>query len=118
MFIIRKEIASFSASHCLNDLSEGHPCSRQHGHNYVVIVELRSKELDNKGFVLDYNELKPIKEFIDSALDHKFLNDFLPFNPTAENIARHLFDLFKSSFPDLYAIEVCETPKTMARYEQ
>ena len=116
MYIIRKEF-SFSASHCLEHLQAEHPCSRIHGHNYVVTVELRGKTLSDAGFVRDYRALSPVKDFLDSALDHRHLNDFLPFNPSAENIARHLYELFRGTIPELYAVEVSETPKTTARYE-
>lgn len=115
MFIIRKEF-HFSASHQLNGLPPEHPCSRNHGHNYIVIVELSTIKLSPVGFVTDYRELEPIKKFIDDALDHKNLNDFFDFNPTAENMAKYLYHLFKKQFPQLSAIEVSETPKTNARY--
>lgn len=115
MFTIRKEF-HFSASHQLNGLPPEHPCSRNHGHNYVVTVELSTIKLDETGFVTDYRKLEPIKKFIDDALDHKNLNDFLDFNPTAENIAKYIFTLFKKQFPQLSAIEVSETPKTTARF--
>lgn len=117
MFKIRKEF-HFSASHSLCDLPETHPCSRVHGHNYVVTVELKSLTLDKVGMVVDYRVLDPIKKFIDSELDHRHLNDVLPFNPTAENMAGYLFELFKTEFPQLSALEVSETPKTSARYER
>ncbi len=115
MYVIRKEFA-FSASHCLNGLPDGHPCSNIHGHNYVVTVELSSAKLTATGFVVDYRSLEPIKKFIDTKLDHKHLNDVLPYNPTAENIAKTIFTLFTKEFPQLCAIEVSETPKTNARY--
>jgi len=38
-------------------------------------------------------------------------------NPTAENIAKFLFDIFKKQFPLLFRVEVKETPKTRAIYE-
>ena len=116
MYTISKEF-HFSASHELKGLSQDHPCTKLHGHNYIVIVELKSKNLNAVGFVKDYRELTSIKTFIDGALDHKHLNDFLDFNPSAENIAKHLFDLFKPNFPQLSAISVKETDKTIARYE-
>ncbi len=117
MYIIRKEFA-FSASHCLDHLPDGHPCSRIHGHNYVVTVELRSKTLNSDFFVRDYRAHDPVKRYLDNELDHKHLNDILLMQPTAENIANHLFWMFKPSMPELYAIEVSETPKTSARYEE
>lgn len=117
MYCIRKEFA-FSASHVLEHLPAEHPCSNLHGHNYVVTVELRARELDHIGFVTDYRALEPIKKYIDSTLDHKHLNDVIGFNPTAENLAYHLYQWFNGMFPNLYAVEVSETQKTLARYER
>ena len=116
MYKISKQF-SFSASHVLDKLCSEHPCARLHGHNYVVTVHLRSEVLDEYGFVKDYRELKPVKEFLDNELDHRHLNDIIPSHPTAENIARFLFEKFKPDFPELYAVEVSETPKTSAIYE-
>lgn len=116
MYKITKEF-HFCAAHKIQGLAEGHPCSRLHGHNYIVKVELRKETLDSIGFIKDYGELKPIKEWIDRALDHRYLNEILIINPTAENIAEYLFHKFKPQFPDLFAIEISETPKTNARYE-
>lgn len=117
MWIIKKEF-EFSASHNLCKLSETHPCAKVHGHNYTVVVELRSEHLSDAGFVLDYHLFAPIKQWIDTNLDHQHLNGVLPCNPTAENIAAYLFEVFESDFPQLYAITVSETPKTSARYEK
>jgi|SRR5690554_617610 6-pyruvoyltetrahydropterin/6-carboxytetrahydropterin synthase len=117
MYKISKEFP-FSAAHSLFGLADDHPCSRMHGHNYVVTVHLRSKELNKQGFVRDYNELRLVKEYIDSTLDHRNLNDILtPLNSSAENLAKMLYDVFKPLLPELYAIEVSETPKTSAVYE-
>jgi 6-pyruvoyltetrahydropterin/6-carboxytetrahydropterin synthase len=117
MFIIRKEF-SFSASHCLDHLPTEHPCSRVHGHNYVVTVELRSQTLNKSYFVKDYRELDIVKNYLDLHFDHKHLNDYLIFTPTAELLASYLFESFIDDIPELYAIEVSETPKTNARYER
>lgn len=116
MYKISKQFA-FSASHILKGLPAGHPCTRLHGHNYVVTVHLKAESLNDAGFVRDYRDLDSVKEYIDVNLDHRHLNDILPFNPTAEHIARYLYDLFKVDIPELYAIEVSETPKTSAIYE-
>ncbi|HBG58758.1 6-pyruvoyl trahydropterin synthase family protein [Proteiniphilum sp. UBA1028] len=117
MYKISKEF-SFSAAHSLFGLPADHPCSRFHGHNYVVTVHLRAKELNLQGFVRDYNELNIVKEYIDTVLDHRNLNDILaPLNSSAENLAKMLYDHFKQQLPELYAIEVSETPKTSATYE-
>lgn len=116
MFTITKQF-SFSASHQLNGLPEDHPCSRLHGHNYQIIVELKSTELDETGFVRDYRELDDIGQFIDNVLDHRHLNEVLPYNPTAENIAKNLYAFFKLKFWQISAVTVKETDKTSARYE-
>ena len=117
MFTISKEF-HFSASHVLNGLEAGHPCGRLHGHNYVLIVYLRSEKTNNVGFVQDYNDLKPIKDYIDKELDHKHLNDVFPnMNPSVENMTKEIFQKFKPFFPLLIAIEMKETPKTLCRYE-
>ena len=117
MYKISKEF-SFSAAHSLFGLPDDHPCSRLHGHNYVVTVHLCSEELNPQGFVRDYNELKIVKEYIDYKLDHRNLNDIMPpLHSSAENIGKMLYDKFKPELPDLYAVEVSETPKTSAIYE-
>lgn len=118
MFTITKEF-EFSASHQLNGMREGHPCARVHGHNYVVKVELQGESLlKEEQFLQDYGDLKIIKEWIDNTLDHRHLNDVMPYNPTAENLAYWIYWTMKSTFPLLHAVEVSETPKTNARYEQ
>jgi len=117
MFYITKEF-HFSASHQLTQLGEDHPCARVHGHNYKVKVELKSHQLDSKGMVQDYGELKQIGNWIDETLDHQHLNDIIPGNPTAENIAEWMYNKWIHRYPLLLAIEVSETPKTNARYER
>lgn len=115
MFEITKEF-HLSASHNLSGLVPEHPCSRLHGHNYVITVHLASYQLDDTGFVFDYRALDPIKKFIDEKLDHRHLNDVIPGNPTAENIARYMYDKFFPLFPLLVAVSVSETEKTNATY--
>ena len=116
MYKISKQFA-FSASHILEGLPSDHPCARLHGHNYIVIVHLKAKDLNEVGFVKDYRALSLIKDFIDEKFDHRHLNDVLSFNPTAENMAKYFYDTFKKDIPELYAVEVSETPKTSAIYE-
>jgi len=120
MYTITKEF-TFDAAHKLLGLPPGHKCSQLHGHTYTVIIELKSKELDIKGFVVDYNDLKRVKDFIDEMFDHKCLNDNYPFdrlNPTAEHIAGYIYRVFEKIYPQLSAVTVKETAKTSARYEE
>jgi len=115
MYTISKEF-HFSASHILEGLPVEHPCSRLHGHNYIVRAEFSATKLNAIGFVVDYRDLEPIKKYLDEQFDHRHLNDRMSCNPTAENMAKLIFNTFKQQFPTLSAIEVSETPKTNARY--
>ena len=116
MYVITKEF-SFCASHQLNGLPAGHLCSRTHGHNYTVIAELKTDFVDQTGFVVDYRKLDLIKQYLDSKFDHRHLNDVVDFNPTAENLAAHLYHIFKKTFPMLSKITVKETNKIIASYD-
>ncbi len=116
MYTISKEF-QFSASHQLMGLGNDHPCSRIHGHNYTLKVFLRG-ELNKDGFVQDFTDLKPVSEWINNTLDHRHLNDVFDFQPSIENMCKYVYDLVKSQFPQLVAVEMSETPKTSCRYEE
>jgi 6-pyruvoyltetrahydropterin/6-carboxytetrahydropterin synthase len=109
-----------SYSHQLTGLPDGHPCGRVHGHNAVVRVTLTAEGLDAHGFVLDYGDLKPLSTWLDETLDHRHLNEVLPYNvnPTAENLARLVYLWIEREHPDwpVASIGWSETPKTWAVY--
>lgn len=117
MYTISKRF-TFSASHQLTHLEPEHPCGRLHGHNYIVEVVIGCACLDQRGFAqVDYRELDGFKRWLDEYLDHQHLNDVLPFHPTAENLARHLFGVVKEFVPHfVQAVRVSETPSTWAEY--
>lgn len=116
MFTITKQF-SFSASHQLLNLPETHQCHRLHGHNYIVEVELQGETLNQYGFIRDYNELGPLKSYIDDELDHRHLNDVFGHDDiTAEFLAKTLYDWAKQKWPEVSALRVSETPKTWAEY--
>lgn len=61
------------------------PCSRLHGHNWIVGVKVEGMELNNDGMVLDFTFISDVVK----RLDHRHLNDVLgKINPTDENMAR------------------------------
>ncbi|MFE3328603.1 6-pyruvoyl tetrahydropterin synthase family protein [Streptomyces sp. NPDC059176] len=118
MLSISKEF-HFSASHVLDHLPPDHPCGRMHGHNYIFVIELTATpdELTEAGFVRDYRDLAEFKNWIDTTLDHRHLNDCIPErNPSAENIAMWVYEMWSPRIPELVAIRVSETPKTWAEY--
>ena len=109
MYYVRKRL-EVSAAHRL-DLSYESKCTSLHGHNWIIIVECRAEELNSDGMVEDF---RLIKNKIMNLLDHKVINDVIPFNPTAENIARWVVD----SIPTCYRCEVQESEGNMAAYEK
>jgi 6-pyruvoyltetrahydropterin/6-carboxytetrahydropterin synthase len=117
MYTISKQF-TFSASHQLVHLSETHPCSRLHGHNYTVELVLRAEELDERDFVVDYNELSAFGDLLANKFDHHHLNEILSFTTTAENIAKYLYSWASGRWPNVSAVKVSETAKTWAIYER
>lgn len=98
-----------SAAHRLR-LSYDSPCKNLHGHNWHIRVCCRAQQLNADGMVMDFTH---IKKAIHGKLDHKNLNEVLPFNPTAENIAKWIVD----SIPECYRAEVRESDGNLAIYE-
>jgi 6-pyruvoyltetrahydropterin/6-carboxytetrahydropterin synthase len=116
MYTIRKQF-TFSAAHHLNGLDDGHPCARQHGHNYIVEVVLSGSNVTDKGFIVDYRELDYFKRWLDTNYDHRDLNEVLPkLQTSAENLARHFYTFCKGRWPQTKMVRVSETPKTWAEY--
>jgi 6-pyruvoyltetrahydropterin/6-carboxytetrahydropterin synthase len=120
MYRIAKRFG-FSASHVLDGLGDDHPCSRLHGHNYEVEVIGETEALDERGFVVDFQELGGVKRLIDDRLDHRHLNDVLEGQPSAEVLASFVYDWCRANLDDvvarkIVAIRVWETPRAYAEY--
>lgn len=79
---------SFSSAHCLREYKGR--CENLHGHNWKIRAAFYGTELDEAGMLMDFMDIKMHLNKIINYLDHKFLNEIVPFdrvNPTAENIA-------------------------------
>lgn len=84
---------TFAAAHNLRGYKG--KCENLHGHNYKVRVTLAGKEVDSVGLLYDFVHLKQVVQSVIRSLDHKYLNELPPFdvlNPSAENIARYVYD--------------------------
>jgi len=109
-------------------------CRHPHGHNAVVEIEIRSEELDRRNMVADFTDIKnAMKAWIDRELDHKMIlrrDDplvaalealgepayLLDSNPTAERIARLLFDVSRERGLPVFRVTVWETPTSWATF--
>ena len=109
MYYVKKRF-EISASHKLN-LSYESKCTNIHGHNWIITVECKSKELNSDGMVTDFTH---IKQIVMERLDHSMLNEVLDFNPTAENIAKWIVD----NVPNCWRCEVQESEGNSAAYEK
>ena len=108
MYFVKKRF-EISAAHRL-ELSYESKCSNVHGHNWIITVECRSKELNKEGMVTDFTH---IKQMVMEKLDHSVINDVLDMNPTAENIARWIVD----NVPNCWRCEVQESEGNSAASE-
>lgn len=107
MYYVTKKI-EISGSHRLT-LSYPSKCTNLHGHNWIITVHCKSAELNADGMVTDFSH---IKEHITNMLDHSNFNEVLPFNPTAENIARWICDRIENC----YRVDVQESEGNIASY--
>src|SRR5277367_5050595 len=100
---------TFAAAHALRDYYG--KCENLHGHNYRVQVTVRGAELDHAGILVDFSLLKRLLREVTGRLDHQNLNDLPPFdavNPSAENIARYVYDEIRGRLQPKNAAELDE----------
>lgn len=101
---------SFEAAHRLPDAPEGHKCRRLHGHSFGVEVVCEGEADPDTGWLIDFSEIKQAFEPFLEQLDHHYLNEIEGLeNPTAENLARWIWQRLKPQLPLLGQINVAET---------
>jgi 6-pyruvoyltetrahydropterin/6-carboxytetrahydropterin synthase len=124
MYSVRVEADFAAAQHLTHYQGQ---CENLHGHNYRVRLWARGEQLDEGGMLVDFGVLKGSLREVVAGLDHNDLNALPEFrdDPSAERIARYIFDRVAERLralavdPDLLqAVEVYETPTSMARYER
>lgn len=118
-----KVITDFAAAHTLR----GYPgaCAQMHGHNWKVEVEVEARGLDALGMGVDFKHIRAAAREVVGELDHRYLNDIPPFdrdNPTAENIAAHLYHRIGERLNDdrvkVAAVTLWETERACVRYTE
>ena len=103
----------FQAAHFLREYKG--KCEKVHGHTFQVEVAIRVSELDRTGLGYDFTEIK--KALAGALPDHTLLNEAFNFNPSAENIARHLYGELKRSYP-VKSVTVWESDDASATYSE
>lgn len=121
MFEIEKKFR-FEAGHKL-DHHDG-LCKSPHGHSYVLFVTIRANELvasgPKKNMIIDFFDISDkVKPMIETYLDHCWLNDTLGTDsPTAEYIAKWIFDHLATQVEGLYSITLFETESSKVVYRR
>lgn len=113
---IYKEFA-FDAAHFLPNVPPEHKCRSLHGHTYHLRVYVKGMPDNEKGWIVDFKELKDLVMPLIDQLDHKLINKVKGLeNPTAENITIWFWNRLKTMLPGLSKIELKETATTGVIY--
>lgn len=101
----------------LPHLPKTHPCSRTHGHSFVIILTLQGPLQPQIGWVMDYHEIdlkmKPLLE----QLDHRLLNEVSGLeNPTSEILCAWIYEKALPGLPILKKVTIKETATTECSY--
>jgi 6-pyruvoyltetrahydropterin/6-carboxytetrahydropterin synthase len=133
MFRVTREI-EFCYGHRL--LNYDGKCRHLHGHNGTAVITIAGEQLDARGMVVDFSEIKDsVSRWIDDHLDHRMILHredpvasllqamgeplyLLDVNPTAENIAKVIYEqsgLLGLRVP-IVEVRLWETPKCFATY--
>jgi 6-pyruvoyltetrahydropterin/6-carboxytetrahydropterin synthase len=131
MFRVTREI-DFCYGHRL--LNYEGKCRHLHGHNGRVWITIEAADLDARGMVRDFSEIKhAVSRWIEEQLDHRMIlrrDDpairlleelgepcyVMDLNPTAENIAKLIYDYVAALGFPVVEVRLWETPRCFATY--
>lgn len=112
-----KQQFQIEAARSLPNLPKDHPCSRLHGHSFVIILTLKGSLDPLKGWVRDYHEVSQIMKPLLDQLDHRHLNEVSGLeNPTSELLTHWIFERARKVLPELVRVTIKETPMTECSY--
>ncbi len=133
MFRVTRQI-DFCYGHRL--LNYDGKCRYLHGHNGRAEIVIEAPELDRLGMVLDFSDIKRVvSTWIDNTLDHRMIlhrDDpavkilqgmgeplyLMDSNPTAESIAKLIFDFTANAGFPIIEARLWETPNCYATYKK
>ena len=117
MFVRLTKQFHFEAAHDLPTFPPDHKCRRLHGHSFRFDVVVEGEVDPSKGYLIDYGDIRRATDPIVARLDHYYLNEIDGLsNPTAENLAKWLWDRLKPVLPLLTEIKVFETCTSACEY--
>ena len=133
MFRVTREI-EFCYGHRL--MHYDGKCKHLHGHNGRLVITLAGEALDNRGILVDFGDIKKtIQKRVDDNLDHNLLlsreDPILPLlqkqnervfimdsNPTAENIAKLIFEQAATLGLPVAEVSLWETGNCLASFRK
>jgi 6-pyruvoyltetrahydropterin/6-carboxytetrahydropterin synthase len=117
MFVELTKQFHFEAAHHLPTFPANHKCRRLHGHSFRFDVVVGGDVDPDQGYLIDYGEIKTVVEPIVARLDHYYLNELEGLaNPTAENLAKWLWDQIQPRLAMVISIKVYETCTSACEY--
>ncbi len=132
MYQVAREI-EFCYGHRL--LNYPGKCRHLHGHNGIAIITLQAETLDDRGMLVDFGDIKQtVQLWVDENLDHNMIlckddpivpvleslgerHFLMDSNPTAENIARLIFERALSEGLPVVKVQLWETANCNASYQ-
>ena len=132
MFVISRQF-TFCYGHRL--LGHAGKCANLHGHNGTVKIEMQNSQLNPQGMVADFIDVKnTIGKWIETTLDHRLILQVsdpladllrehgevltLPVEPTAENLAKMIYDKAEAFGLPVSSVSVWETEQCAAEYRK